>query len=111
MKNRKNIIIALALVFAGILLGWLIKPSNNQTAESINHQHVESSENQIWTCSMHPQIRQNEPGDCPICGMNLIPLESSGAGNESGSYQMSENAMKLANVQTMIVERGDASRK
>ena len=29
---------------------------------------------QIWTCSMHPQIRQNEPGLCPICEMDLIPL-------------------------------------
>lgn len=27
-----------------------------------------------WTCSMHPQVRQNKPGQCPICGMNLIPV-------------------------------------
>lgn len=27
----------------------------------------------IYTCSMHPQIRQSEPGDCPICGMELVP--------------------------------------
>lgn len=27
-----------------------------------------------WTCSMHPQIRQDKPGSCPICGMNLIPV-------------------------------------
>ena len=27
-----------------------------------------------WTCSMHPQVRQNRPGQCPICGMNLIPV-------------------------------------
>jgi len=27
-----------------------------------------------WTCSMHPQIRQPRPGQCPICGMNLIPV-------------------------------------
>jgi Cu(I)/Ag(I) efflux system membrane fusion protein len=27
-----------------------------------------------WTCSMHPQIRRDKPGQCPICGMNLIPV-------------------------------------
>ncbi len=29
---------------------------------------------ELWTCSMHPQIRQSEPGQCPICGMNLVPM-------------------------------------
>jgi Cu(I)/Ag(I) efflux system membrane fusion protein len=28
-----------------------------------------------WTCSMHPQVRQPGPGACPICGMDLIPVE------------------------------------
>lgn len=27
-----------------------------------------------WTCSMHPQIHQDEPGNCPICGMTLVPV-------------------------------------
>ena len=27
-----------------------------------------------WTCSMHPQIRRDKPGQCPICGMNLIRI-------------------------------------
>jgi len=27
-----------------------------------------------WTCSMHPQIRQDKPGSCPLCGMDLIPV-------------------------------------
>lgn len=31
----------------------------------------------IWTCPMHPQIRRNGPGQCPICGMALEPLEPS----------------------------------
>ena len=30
----------------------------------------------IWTCSMHPQIREDHPGNCPICGMALVPLHS-----------------------------------
>ena len=31
---------------------------------------------QLWTCGMHPQVIQNEPGNCPICGMKLTPLKS-----------------------------------
>ena len=32
-------------------------------------------EGTVWTCPMHPQIRQDHPGSCPICGMALEPLE------------------------------------
>ncbi|MDH5540161.1 MAG: copper-transporting ATPase, partial [Rhizobacter sp.] len=28
----------------------------------------------IYTCPMHPEIRQDHPGDCPICGMSLEPV-------------------------------------
>ncbi len=109
MKNKKNIVIALAILLVGLMLGWLIKPSSH--SESDLHTTESSDLHTIWTCSMHPQIRQNEPGDCPICGMDLIPLEVTDGGEEPGSYQMSENAMKLANVQTMVVGRGDATRE
>jgi membrane fusion protein, copper/silver efflux system len=37
-------------------------------------EHVATAE--IWTCSMHPQVRLPKPGRCPICGMNLIPVEN-----------------------------------
>ena len=35
----------------------------------------EGYEGTIWTCPMHPQVRRTEPGQCPICGMALEPLE------------------------------------
>jgi membrane fusion protein, copper/silver efflux system len=35
-------------------------------------------EETIWTCSMHPQIKMNEPEQCPICGMDLVPMETEG---------------------------------
>jgi Cu(I)/Ag(I) efflux system membrane fusion protein len=31
---------------------------------------------QLWTCGMHPQVIQDHPGECPICHMELTPLES-----------------------------------
>jgi Cu+-exporting ATPase len=35
--------------------------------------HAAASEAGMWTCPMHPEIRQPAPGDCPICGMALEP--------------------------------------
>ena len=107
--KNKNILKTAVILLAGILLGWLIFGGGNHKENE--HQTITSSDDQIWTCSMHPQIRQNEPGSCPICGMDLIPLETTGSGDDTGSYQMSENAMKLANIQTMVVGRGDASKE
>ena len=37
----------------------------------------EAAEGTIWTCPMHPEIRRDGPGQCPICGMALEPLEPS----------------------------------
>jgi len=35
---------------------------------------------QLWTCGMHPQVVQDEPGNCPICGMRLVPVKDSASG-------------------------------
>ncbi|MHC4177124.1 MAG: heavy metal-binding domain-containing protein [Planctomycetota bacterium] len=35
----------------------------------------------VWTCSMHPQVKQPKQGKCPICGMGLIPMKSQSGGH------------------------------
>ena len=52
---------------------------------------------------MHPQIMQPEAGDCPICGMDLIPAETSADGLLADQFKLTENALALANIQTSIV--------
>ncbi len=34
---------------------------------------------QLWTCGMHPQVIQDKPGLCPICGMKLVPVKGTPA--------------------------------
>ena len=57
---------------------------------------------------MHPQIRQNKPGKCPICAMDLIPVGKGSGGRENSdpkAIQLSEEAAALADVQTSKVSR------
>ncbi len=93
------------MLIIGVAIGWVINSSSNHSITPSSNQHI--SETEVWTCSMHPQIRQNEPGDCPICGMELIPVGSDDEGVNPDEIKMSETAMKLANVQTTIVGIGD----
>ncbi|MBT8210890.1 MAG: efflux RND transporter periplasmic adaptor subunit, partial [Eudoraea sp.] len=102
---KKNVIyIGLALL-AGLFLGYLF--FGGQKDEVHEHEQELASE-QLWTCSMHPQIMQPEPGDCPICGMDLIPAASEQGALSYGQFSMSEKAMALADIQTVVVGTKDA---
>ncbi|MEO0726446.1 MAG: efflux RND transporter periplasmic adaptor subunit [Bacteroidota bacterium] len=74
--------------------------SDHQTKEQTGGSDSED----VWTCSMHPNIRQGEPGDCPICGMDLT-LATDNESNDPLVLQMTEAAVQLANIQTTIVYR------
>lgn len=104
--NNKWIVIILVLIL-GIVIGKFIGGGNSTDEALGTHIHDETSEEQIWTCSMHPQIQQNGPGQCPICGMDLIPLDNSMDSEEAlpDEVSMSASAMKLAEIQTYVVKR------
>ncbi len=60
---------------------------------------------------MHPQIRQDGPGQCPICGMDLIPVTAGGETVGLDEIQMTEAAMKIADVQTVTVQQAVPSKE
>lgn len=98
----KNYILYIGLLTLGLLLGWMF--FGNSTNEKKEHSHHDLSKtNQMWTCSMHPQIMLPEQGDCPICGMDLIPAGSTNDEMLANQFKLTENAMALANIQTTIV--------
>ena len=41
----------------------------------VQEQNVSSSNSELWTCPMHPEVEKDEAGSCPICGMDLVPKE------------------------------------
>ncbi|WP_179375753.1 efflux RND transporter periplasmic adaptor subunit [Winogradskyella wichelsiae] len=107
MKNKK-LVIYIGLLALGFLLGGMLfggaSDTENEDMQVTEHNHVDVEEtSQMWTCSMHPQIMQPEAGDCPICGMDLIPAAHSAEGLSVNEFKLSENAMALANIQTSIV--------
>ncbi|NHF61495.1 efflux RND transporter periplasmic adaptor subunit [Flavobacteriaceae bacterium TP-CH-4] len=104
--NRNIIYIGLAVI-AGLLAGYLIFGNNADEKITEEHDHSQEMESaQMWTCSMDPQIMQPEPGDCPICGMDLIPAESTDEGMATGQFKMTRNAMALADIRTTKVGSG-----
>ena len=65
---------------------------------------LKETENKTWTCPMHPQIQEPEFGPCPICGMDLVVMETD-AGLGPRQLRMSEADKKLAEIETALVER------
>jgi Cu(I)/Ag(I) efflux system membrane fusion protein len=105
LKGRR--LQALLLFVAGWMVGYWLSPST-PAQEPVAHEEHEHTQAQIWTCSMHPQIRQNEAGKCPLCGMDLVPAHTLDEGGQASAYavKMTPTAMALAQVQTFKVAKG-----
>ena len=105
-NNIKTYIIAGLILILGIFIGAILFSSEPQNEE---HDHAqEQADGKVWTCSMHPQIRKDEAGDCPICAMDLIPASTMEDRVNPDAIVMSKTARKLAGVETMII--GNQSR-
>lgn len=101
----KKYIIYIGILAVGLLLGRLLFGGASQQGATHDHSEVAKT-HQMWTCSMHPQIMQPEPGLCPLCGMDLTPAESGSEGLMPDEFKLTENAMALANIQTSVVGLG-----
>src|ERR1700730_15158543 len=66
---------------------------------------VTQSSDVFYTCSMHPQVMQDQPGKCPICGMELISLQKTQWQNEN-SIMLSDQQIQLGNKQVDTVGKG-----
>jgi Cu(I)/Ag(I) efflux system membrane fusion protein len=78
---------SLAFGLAGIAVGaavatlLLVNPLRLRTLDALRQRLLGAASpapaaeeaKQLWTCSMHPQIIEDHPGTCPICGMTLVP--------------------------------------
>ena len=101
-KNAPWLLLPIVAILAFGLGGWLL---GQERRDEVDETHEHSPSEQIWTCSMHPQVRQSEPGQCPICGMTLVPVEGEPTDPSTDRITLTERAKVLARVRTQEVER------
>ncbi|MEZ6148514.1 MAG: efflux RND transporter periplasmic adaptor subunit [Pirellulaceae bacterium] len=98
---------AVGLLLMGLLVGLYLRGDSTSSGGNEHAAHAADSPSgkdaEIWTCSMHPQIRRDGPGSCPLCGMDLVPVKQSAGGVRTIS--IGANIKKLMNVQTVPVTR------
>jgi len=102
-----GLVAALALAFAvGYAVRWGCAPAR-ETGPGPSAATEEAETSAVWTCSMHPQIRQPAPGRCPICDMDLVPVAETDAGTGGGERRLTvtPEARTLMEIQTAPVER------
>lgn len=115
MKTWLTRVLAIAAVTLVFVIGrWSTNwwPSWAETAARTEHDHAAMADGEggpseqptLWTCPMHPEIKLPESGDCPKCGMDLVPMAKS---DDTGPRQlaMSPASVALANIQTALVTR------
>ncbi len=123
-SRRRRILVALALLGGAIALAALIegRAARNDGAASVD------GSGEVWTCSMHPQVRTSEPGSCPICAMPLVratpvataapttPATPVSPGDEHAEHRTSGMALSAdqrvrASVESVAVRRMALSRE
>jgi len=103
-------LVVLAAIVAAFAIGRSMGGGAPAPMDHSDHAgHAAAEEPTIWTCSMHPQIRLPEPGQCPICGMDLIPLERGADAGNAGprTLTLSPAAQAIAEVEVTPAERRD----
>ena len=106
---KKTITTTVIALLIGLFLGFFIsKQFGNNEKSNVDKQLHSENENQQWTCSMHPQIERDEAGQCPICGMDLIPMKHKKQ-TDKYVFEMSKEAMKLAEIETLKIGETSAN--
>ncbi|MGE0269415.1 MAG: efflux RND transporter periplasmic adaptor subunit [Candidatus Omnitrophota bacterium] len=84
------------LVISSIVL--LKKPARDPHE---GHTEENKTADVYWTCSMHPQVKQDKPGQCPICAMNLIPISTS----DQGKVIVDEEKREYLDIRSASAEK------
>ena len=94
----KKVFIVLGLMFL------FAACKNNKVKDTGDAKHAAHGD-VYYTCSMHTQVMQDKPGNCPICGMKLIEVSKTSTPDNDG-VQLNEQQMQLGNILTDTIRNG-----
>jgi membrane fusion protein, copper/silver efflux system len=86
-----------------IILIALVLLTGCKTKKTANENTVSDI---FYTCSMHPQIHEDKPGNCPICGMKLIAVEKKKQTDDASAIMLSDQQIQLGNIQVDTIGKG-----
>jgi RND family efflux transporter MFP subunit len=107
MRRRVTARLAMTAVVA-VLLAACARSPQEQPASADS-----TAAAAFYTCTMHPSVRQSEPGRCPLCGMDLIRVEPTARGDTAGvdlTFAVSTAKQQLVGVTFARVERRPVTR-
>ncbi|UYV11898.1 MAG: efflux RND transporter periplasmic adaptor subunit [Phycisphaera sp.] len=100
--------VAVILIVAALAIGYMLgsPPEPEGNSEIVADTHDHGGEPQEYTCSMHPTVRLTDPNaKCPICFMDLIPVQDDGGEGSELRVTMSESAAAMSRIETAQVGR------
>lgn len=87
------------------MFGFAVGAASVGWMTSVQETAVAPKDNRIFSCAMHPEVQQTEPGACPICGMDLVELEPS---RSQSTVRLSARAKALSRLRTSVVGPAEA---
>ncbi|WP_291134924.1 efflux RND transporter periplasmic adaptor subunit [Flavobacterium sp. UBA7663] len=103
MKKSNKIGILLLFVLVLMACNSKEKQDHSITDKKDHSQHDENKEATFYTCSMDPQVKEDKPGKCPICHMELTPIKQDD--NEVNQISLSKQQIQLGNIKTQAIEQ------
>lgn len=106
----KRAILGIVILIIALATGYFMGQGSKRPVGNPSLVSAPTSQ-QVYTCSMHPQVRMDKPGKCPICEMPLIPANAAETAKDAPpSLTLSEHAMSMASVETTPVTYRDLTR-
>jgi RND family efflux transporter MFP subunit len=117
--NPRSIKLILSIVATVATATLLFTACNRNNAPDASRSDAQRSTT-LYTCGMHPQVIQDHPGNCPICGMKLTPIRKeagadsavreSQAGADTSTIQLDPQTTQIMGIRTAPVTRGPLRR-
>lgn len=110
-KKFRSLIIWSLVIIWNLVLGArdlsLFAQHQHQTSQTKKEAETSRKKIKYWTCGMHPQIKQDKSGNCPICNMKLIPVYEEevtpATEEEKGVIKLSQRDITLAGVKSEAI--------